>query len=63
VDRFVKCFDTTPFNPWLNTLDIGEIIQNLLEQIGKLFNIHLKIKRTNDKIFNNLISIECLNTH
>ena len=49
------------FNPWLNSNDVNQINLELNNHIGRWFMVSLKMKKTDDKIFNNLISIELLN--
>ena len=51
----------TKFNPWLNSNDVNQINIELNKHIGRWFITSLKMKKTNNKIFNNLISIELLN--
>ena len=49
------------FNPWLNSNDLNHINLELNNHIGLWFMVSLKMKKTDDKIFNNLISIELVN--
>lgn len=56
-----RCFEMSKFNPWLNSNDINQINLELNNHIGRWFMVSLKMKKTDDKIFNNLISIELLN--
>jgi len=60
VDKFIKCFAASNFNPWLNSTEINFIFDELNNNIGNWFIVNLKMKKSESIIFNNLVSIQKL---